>query len=61
MNQIRNSSGKIIGLSEQSGDRLIVRSPSSKLLGWYDRRENRTRKANSQIVGTGDQTSSLLR
>lgn len=60
MQQIRNSSGQLIGLYEEAGNQRNIRTASGQLLGWYDRNANVTRRANGSLVGSGDQTSSLL-
>ena len=60
MQQLRNSSGQLIGLREDTGNQVNIRASSGVLLGWYDKRANVTRRSNGSLVGYGDLTSSLL-
>ena len=57
---IRADNGKTRGQITEIGDRKQIRSPNGKLLGWYDKYQDRTFTATGKYVGTGDQTASLL-
>ena len=55
-NYIRNREGKIIGRMDGNW----LRDGTGKLLARYDKSDDRTREANGNIVGDGDQRMRLL-
>lgn len=60
MQQLRNSSGQLIGLMEDAGNQINVRTAGGVLLGWYIKHSDRTFKANGVAVGSGNLLASLL-
>ena len=61
MKPILNQSGKVIGYTNELGDRHEVRSRSNGLVAWYDKRQKRTFKRNGSFAGFGDQAIRFLK
>ena len=55
MKPILNQSGKVIGYTNEVGDRHEVRSRSNGLVAWYNKRQNKTFKRDGNAAGFGDQ------
>ena len=61
MKPIQNQSGKVIGYINEFGDRREVRSRSSGLIAWYDKRLDKTFKRDGNMAGFGDQAIKFLK
>ena len=58
--QIRNASGRLIGLLRDKMDVIELRSADGRLLGYYYRRFNLTRDSNGKLIGYGNLLTNLL-
>jgi hypothetical protein len=61
MKPILNRSGKVIGYTNEVGDRHEVRSRSNGLIAWYDRRRDKTFKRDGSMAGFSDQAIKFLK
>lgn len=57
---LRDPHGKLIGKIRDTGYRLEIRTPTGKLLGWYDPKSNVTRTSTGKLVGKGNFLTTLL-
>jgi hypothetical protein len=60
MQNIRNASGQLIGMYEDTRFQLNLRNSHGVMMGWYNKSADRTFKANGQAVGTGNLLATLL-
>jgi len=59
--QLRNSSGTLIGTIETKHDgKLELRNASGTFVGTYDPKTNQTRDKSGTLVGTGNVLTTLL-
>jgi hypothetical protein len=61
MKPILNQSGKVIGYTNEVGDRHEVRSRSNNLVAWHDQRQDKTFKRDGSMVGFGNQAIKFLK
>ena len=61
MKPILNQSGKVIGYTNEVGDRHEVRSRSNALIAWHDKRYNKTFKRDCSMAGFGNQAIKFLK
>ncbi len=60
MKLIKDGSGKTIGQLIETGNQIQITDRSGKMLGKYDKSQNRTFDRQGRNVGPGDQTMRLL-
>ena len=53
-------SGKPRGYINETSTRKFIHAPGGRMLGWYDKNQDRTFTSTGKPVGTGDQTAYLL-
>lgn len=58
--EYRDRAGKLLGWREQSGRRIMGRSHTGALVGWYDTVTNETRDQAGRLVGRGDMLAGLI-
>jgi hypothetical protein len=61
MKPILDRSGKVIGYTNEVGDRREVRNRSAGLIAWYDKRQDKTFKRDCSMAGFGDQAIKFLK
>ena len=57
---VRDFYGHIMGSLEDQGDRIIARDFPGRILGYYYKKENRTKDFYGRIVSDGDTTAGLI-
>ncbi len=57
---IRTTGGQVIGLTRDLSDRIEARTQGGVLLGWYDKKQDYTRRANGTVVSHGNSLASLF-
>jgi YD repeat-containing protein len=58
--ELRDSSGRLIGTIDMSGSKHEGRDASGRLKGSYDPKSNETRDSSGRLVGKGNLLSSLI-
>jgi len=58
--EIRNPNGKLLGTIRREGLRLVARSATGHMLGYYVESENKTRAPNGQTLARGNVLASLI-
>jgi hypothetical protein len=61
MKPILNRSNRVIGFTNEFGNRREVRSRSNGLVAWYDKRQDKTFKRDGSMAGFGDQAMRFLK
>lgn len=58
--EFRDPSGRLLGYTQPSGQRIEGRDPGGRLKGYYDPRNNETRDPGGRLIGKGDMLFSLI-
>lgn len=61
MENIRNGSGKVIGMIDSQNGQTTLRESNGKVLGYYDEDNNITRDVKGNVVGYCNNLNSLLK
>lgn len=58
--ELRDSTGKLLGRIKAVGDKYEIRDATGRLKGRYDPQRNETRDDTGKLIGRGNLLSSLL-
>lgn len=57
---VKDFYGRILGSTEESGNKIFARDFYNRILGWYDKDTNTTRDFNGRIISKGNTAISLI-